>query len=681
MIDIFKIGGSVELNGADKANGILDKLTEKGAKLAEKVGKGLVTMAKVTGAAVTAAGAVAAAVSKSSLDAYGDYEQLVGGVETLFKDSADIVQKYAADAYKTAGISANDYMEQATSFSASLLQSLNGDTAAAAETTNMAISDMADNANKMGTSLDSIQNAYQGFAKQNYTMLDNLKLGYGGTKEEMERLLSDAQKLTGVEYDISNLDDVYKAIHAIQEEMDITGTTAKEASTTIQGSIGMTKAAWKNLLVGFADGNQDMDKLVDNLVTSATTAANNIVPRLSQIFGGLSTALEKIMPVISEQLPSLLNQLLPGIISGAVSLVTGLIKALPTILQILIEQLPTILTEIGTALVEVFPILLQTVKDLFGQIWDYIAVELLGTSADFESTFAKIEEVFSAAWEVLQTIWDSIGQPIWDMIQNCIGMVKDAFAERMPEIQEFVSTCFSDIGTFWNENLKPCFDAIKNFIENVLAPAFEWVFDKIIGPVIDSTFKFIKDLWNNSLKPIFTGITDFITGIFTLNFKQAFEGIVKIVEGIWNGIVAAVKRPINTVIGIINKFIGGLNTLKIPDWVPGLGGKGINIPTIPLLAEGGILEKGQTGFLEGNGAEAVVPLHQNKKWIHAVAEDMDNAMGGSGSAVVAVLQDILDQLIVISGMGITLDTGALVGALANPMDVRLGKIRAQKARA
>ncbi len=190
-------------------------------------------------------------VGKQALDSYADYEQLVGGVETLFKDNASTVENYANNAYKTAGLSANDYMETITGFSASLLQSLNGDTAKVAEVGNMAVTDMADNANKMGTDMSLIQNAYQGFAKQNYTMLDNLKLGYGGTKEEMQRLLSDAQKITGIKYDINNLNDVYQAIHAIQGKLDITGTTAKEANTTIQGSVSAMKSAWTNLLTSF----------------------------------------------------------------------------------------------------------------------------------------------------------------------------------------------------------------------------------------------------------------------------------------------------------------------------------------------------------------------------------------------------------------------------------------------
>ena len=237
-----------------------------------------------------------------SIQAYADYEQLVGGVETLFKDSSGMVQAYAKNAYKTAGLSANAYMETVTSFSASLLQSLGGDTEKAAKYADMAITDMSDNANKMGTSMESIQYAYQGFAKQNYTMLDNLKLGYGGTKSEMERLLADAEKLTGIKYDISNLSDVYEAIHVIQTELGITGTTAQEASTTIQGSFNMMKAAWDNLLVALADPSADFSAIFGEMVDSASTLLANAIPILGNLLGEmivkLPEAIEQLAPIL-----------------------------------------------------------------------------------------------------------------------------------------------------------------------------------------------------------------------------------------------------------------------------------------------------------------------------------------------------------------------------------------------
>ena len=254
------------------------KISGETSGLQSAMGSAISAVGKFSAAAVAAGATAVAALTKSAVESYADYEQLVGGVETLFKDSAGIVQEYAANAFQTAGLSANDYMETVTGFSASLLQSVGGDTEEAARIADQAITDMADNANKMGSSIESIQNAYQGFAKQNYTMLDNLKLGYGGTKQEMERLLADAEKLSGVHYDISNLNDVYEAIHVVQGELGITGTTAEEASTTIQGSAAAMKAAWQNMLTGIADENADFDGLINNLVESVATFGENILP-------------------------------------------------------------------------------------------------------------------------------------------------------------------------------------------------------------------------------------------------------------------------------------------------------------------------------------------------------------------------------------------------------------------
>ena len=267
----------------------------------------------------------------------------MGGVETLFKDSAGKVQQYAQNAYKTAGLSANKYMETVTSFSASLLQSLDGDTKKATESANLAITDMSDNANKMGTSMESIQNAYQGFAKQNYTMLDNLKLGYGGTKEEMERLLADASKLSGVKYDISSFDDMVQAIHVVQTEMGITGTTAKEAATTIQGSVASMKGAWQNLLTGMADENQNLDELFKQFIDSVVVVGDNVIPRIQKLLPRIVDGISKLASSLSAQLPAIVESVLPSLITGAVNIVGALIQQLPSLVKSIVTSLITTL--------------------------------------------------------------------------------------------------------------------------------------------------------------------------------------------------------------------------------------------------------------------------------------------------------------------------------------------------
>lgn len=325
-MNLFDLAAKITLDTGDYEKGISDALA--GAQqLAGAIGNGLANAAKVGMAAVASAMAGIGAVTKSAVEGFGEYEQLVGGVETLFKGSAGVVQKYAANAYKTAGMSANDYMDTVTSFSASLLQSLGGDTAAAADIADMAITDMSDNANKMGTDMAAIQYAYQGFAKQNYTMLDNLKLGYGGTQAEMLRLLDTANEINArqgiiTDYQISNFADIVDAIHVVQTEIGITGTTAAEAADTIQGSISAMKSAWRNLITGLADPDADMSVLIDNFVESFEITFNNVRPAIETALINIGDVIAKIAPTIIDKLPDLGGALLDSL-TNVVERVSG----------------------------------------------------------------------------------------------------------------------------------------------------------------------------------------------------------------------------------------------------------------------------------------------------------------------------------------------------------------------
>lgn len=348
--------------------GVDDQASDKVGAVGDKIKSGLGKAAKVAGAAVTAAATAAGALVKQSTEAYANYEQLVGGVDTLFKKSSKKVQAYAANAYKTAGLSANQYMETVTSFSASLLQSVGGDTDKAAEKANMAITDMSDNANKMGSNMVDVENAYKGFAKQNYTMLDNLKLGYGGTKEEMARLLQDAEKISGVKYDLSSYSDVVDAIHVIQTEMDITGTTQREAATTIEGSVNSAKAAWQNLLTGMADDNQDFQGLVNQFVDSVATAANNILPRVQQALEGVSSLIEKLAPVISEKLPELITAVLPSLGEAALGIIQSLVDGINQSLPELLPAVVSVVTTLATGLIEMLPTILEMGLNIITQL-------------------------------------------------------------------------------------------------------------------------------------------------------------------------------------------------------------------------------------------------------------------------------------------------------------------------
>ena len=367
--------------------GVDDQASDKISSLSNKLGNGLATAAKIGTAAVTAAAAGITALTTTAVNNYAEYEQLVGGVETLFKQSADVVQQYAANAYKTAGMSANEYMETVTSFSASLLQSLDGDTNAAAEKANLAITDMSDNANKMGTDMELIQNAYRGFAKSNYTMLDNLALGYGGTKEEMQRLLDDANALNAAQgnytnYTIDSYADIVDAIHTVQTEMGITGTTAEEAASTISGSIQSAKSAWTNLLVGIADENADMSLLVTNFVDSAITAAGNIVPRIGIILGSLGQLIIDYVPVMADYAANMILSFTDSLTSGdsmskvvesGINILTTLITAILNMIPVLIEAAPEIINAFVLALWDNRGLIAQSGMDIMQALCEGIA--------------------------------------------------------------------------------------------------------------------------------------------------------------------------------------------------------------------------------------------------------------------------------------------------------------------
>lgn len=370
-----------------RGKGVVNGVKALGSTLGSVASGGLKIFATGVGAAATGVAALGTAAVKS----YADYEQLVGGIETLFgadgssveeytdkvgKSVSDVQEEYnslmeaqtlaldnANNAYKTAGLSANEYMETVTGFAASLKQSTANEVEAA-EAANQAVIDMSDNANKMGTSMESIQNAYQGFAKQNYTMLDNLKLGYGGTKEEMQRLLEDAEKLTGIKYDINNLSDVYSAIHVIQTELGITGTTAKEASTTISGSLNAMKASWSNLVTGIADDSQDFDALVDNFVESAVTVAENLLPRVETAITGIGNLIEKLLPVIVDKIPEIINDVLPDLIQSGTNMISSLVTGVQQNLPQIMSAGGEILSTFSSGIIEVLPSLASTAYDI-----------------------------------------------------------------------------------------------------------------------------------------------------------------------------------------------------------------------------------------------------------------------------------------------------------------------------
>lgn len=572
-MEIFKIFGTLALNGQDKFNKDIDNATGKGASFASKLKSGLKTAAKVGGAAITAVGAGMVWLSKQAIDSYGDYEQLVGGVDTLFKESSATVQGYAQNAYKTAGLSANEYMETVTSFSASLLQSLGNNTAAAAEMADLAITDMSDNANKMGTDMTAIQNAYNGFAKQNYTMLDNLKLGYGGTKEEMQRLIDDANALNAAqgrltEYSIDSYADIVSAIHDVQTEMGITGTTSLEASTTIQGSLASMKSAWKNLLTGIADPDQDLGMLINNMVDSAGIALDNLVPLIVNLLPRIATALGTLGKKLTKKLPGIIRTLLPTLISGAIGLITGLVAEIPAILAALWDAV----IATWSTLTAQFPILgniesaavsamgkvrsaLEPLKAVFQDAWQKIKGIWDTVEPYFAMMWESIKQVFSTAWDAIKAVWDVVG-PYYEAIWEGIKSIFSAVPSWLPGIWE---TAWAAIKGAWNAvtgyfaNIWNTIAGIFSVVEAVFKGDFEGAWEAIKG-IVSGWANYFKSVWE-SIKEVFSAAVDVGTKIVNdikEGISKAWDGIKEWFRGLWDGLFGKLTAKVT-----VNKSASG----------------------------------------------------------------------------------------------------------------------------
>lgn len=437
---------------------------------------------KAAASAIKEAASALADLGKQSIMGYAEQEQLIGGVDTLFKESSAQVQQYANEAYKTAGLSANQYMETVTSFSASLLQSMGGDTQAAAEKANRAITDMSDNANKMGTDMTSIQNAYQGFAKQNYTMLDNLKLGYGGTKQEMERLLADAEKFSGIKYDISSYADIVDAIHVVQTEMGITGTTAKEAATTIQGSSAAMKSAWSNLLTGMSNENLNLDKLVQNVIDSVNTFADNLIPRLQIMLPRFAEGLNKLVTGLIPYVGPALELLLPSLVQGIGGLVSGIVQALPAaveaitaVIPMLVEQLTILLPQIISAGVEIIAALASGIGENLPTLIPAVVDAIITIT---EGLLDHIDLLIIAAGQLIA----GLAQGLIEAIPRLIGRLPEIIGAIVKGLLKGLAA----IGAVGQELVEGLFNGISN--------AATWLYEKVKGWA-SSVVGWIKDFF------------------------------------------------------------------------------------------------------------------------------------------------------------------------------------------
>lgn len=740
-MELFKIFGRIALKGQEETEDGLDSVAGKASGVGQVLLKGIGTFAKWGAAAATAAATATAALVKSAVTAYSDYEQLVGGVETLFKDSASEVQKYAANAYQTAGLSANEYMETVTGFSASLLQSLDGDTKAAAEKANVAITDMSDNANKMGTSMESIQNAYQGFAKQNYTMLDNLKLGYGGTKEEMQRLLEDAEKLSGQKFDLSSYADIVDAIHVVQTEMGITGTTAKEAATTIQGSVNMTKAAWKNLVVGIADDTQDFDVLVNNFVDSVTTAGENILPRVEIALKGVGTLVEKLAPVIAKTVPNIVSTTLPSMIKAGTSMIRalldGLLKAVPELIpcfknivnqliSVIVTNLPMILNAavtiagaIVSGLVEALPDILDAGIELIQSLAQGLTngiPTILSTAITIVSQLAStliqnVPQIVQTGIQLLLGLANGILQAVPQLLQelpgiitqmvenilSCIPMIIECGIELLTSLVDALPQIIDTIVSVLPEIISSIIEALLSHIDEIIQAGVKLLVALIdaLPQIIDTICKALPQIIEAITGALLEHLDDMIYAGVDL-FMALITNLAEIKNALASKmpeIIASIVRAIGECLGemweagkrLMNKLWQGLKEVapNIASWFKDflhnlfIQDVNVQVDTSSLKssatakitnkstsarkhAKGGVVEKGEIALLEGDGAEAVVPLHQNRMWISRVAQDMKNALdygqSSSGSkndnALLELIYELLERLpdLILEGM-------------------------------
>lgn len=590
-----------------KANDAIDETTgkaEKSSSVFSKIGGGLKVVGAGMAVAAGVAGAAAVGLSQKVVSAYADYEQLVGGVDTLFGNASKKVQEYADNAFKTAGMSANEYMETVTGFSASLLQSLGGDTDKAAKVANQAVTDMSDNANKMGSDITSIQNAYQGFAKQNYTMLDNLKLGYGGTQEEMKRLLADAEKISGVKYDISSFADVTEAIHVMQTEMGITGTTAKEATETISGSIAGMGSAWQNLLAGMGNADADVGKLVDNLVEQFGYVIKNITPILGNIVSALPPLLDGLLNAIGELLPTLLtavtelfSQVLQTLLTLLPDLIPVVIDTLMTLVQTIIDNLPlfidaamqiitALITGIAQALPTLIPAAVQAIITIVQGLINNLPM-LLNAALQLILGLAQgLIQALPTLIQALPTIINSLvsffigsiptiieaGIQLLVALVEALPTIIQAIVKAIPQIITSVVRAFSDATPELISAGVTLFIALVENLPQIIIAIVAAV-PQIMLAVIDGFLSYLSELGNVGWKLI----TGFINEFTSVNWGEVGtniirgigQGISNAAGGLWDaakGVLGGFKDNVLSFFGIHSPSRWGRDA--VGKWIP-----------------------------------------------------------------------------------------------------------------
>lgn len=587
---------AVKITCDDQASGEVDKI---GDGIKNKLG----AAAKAGVAAAAAVGTAAVAIGKTALDAYSNYEQLVGGIDTLFKASSGKMQQYAANAYQTAGVSANRYMEISTSFAAALINSLGGNTEAAANMANTAIMDMSDNANKMGTSLETVQEAYQSLARGNYEMLDSLKLGYGGTKEELNRLLDDAEKYAAAQgevrdFSIDSYADIVEAIHIVQDEMGITGTTAEEAATTIEGSVNMAKAAWDNWLTGLGNEDADMGALTDQLVESVATAGENIIPRVGQIMVSIGQTVADYAPGVGLYLRNALISVMPEAVQGPMrDAFAGVDKVIGKLESVFNDNLKpaadvadsvfsTISSGVKTfgdsvndlvlpAIDQLSPAFndffgaIQTAQPLLEFIANLIGVGLAAAISTAIKLFAAITEVVAFVITGFAQLYEGISGFVTGVVQfftvdlpNAINALVQWFAQLPGNIAAFLSMVIANVAAWVGNMASNATNAGSQFVSNVVnfITSLPGRIASFLGQVISRVGSWVGEMASGAARAASQFASSLINGLASIPGRVASIGS-NIIQGMVNGVTGAAGRLISAVEGAVGNAIDGAKRL------------------------------------------------------------------------------------------------------------------------
>lgn len=587
---------AVKITCDDQASGEVDKI---GDGIKNKLG----IAAKAGVAAVAAVGTATVAIGKTALDAYSNYEQLVGGIDTLFKASSGKMQQYAANAYQTAGVSANRYMEISTSFAAALISSLGGNTEAAADMANTAITDMSDNANKMGTSLETVQEAYMSLSRGNYEMLDSLKLGYGGTKSELERLLSDAEKFSAAQgkvrdFSVDSYSDIVEAIHIVQDEMGITGTTAEEAATTIEGSVNMAKAAWDNWLAGLGNEDVDMEGLTDQLVQSVVIAGKNIIPRVGQIMTTLGQTVADYAPGVGLYLRNALINVLPEAVQGpmrdafaGVDKVVGKLEsvfndnlkpaadAADSVFSAVSSGVKTFSDNVNELILPAIETLSPAFNDFFGAIEyaqplltflaDLIGVALAAAISTAIKVFSAIVEVIAFVVTGFQQLYEDISGFVTGVVQfftvdlpNAINALVQWFAQLPGNIAGFLSTVITNVVAWVANMASNAVRAGSRFISGIAGfmSALPGNIASWLSGVISTVVGWVSQFASNAASAASQFASNLIDGLASIPGQVTSIGS-NIIEGMVNGVTGAAGRLIDSVKGAVDDAINAAKNL------------------------------------------------------------------------------------------------------------------------